>query len=152
MFWKYTANLPVNTHAGVELFWNRTLLCVFSRKFAAYFQNTFSWCSENIQQIYRWTPMLEWNFFEIALCYACSPVNLLHIFRTPFPKITSGGILLKMQSRLAAKPKIFQSLSACKNHSINLLDSWNDLCNSNTPDFIAPWSKRSPPFLSIPTE
>ena len=24
----------------------------------------------------------------------CSPVNLLQIFRTPFPKNTSGGLLL----------------------------------------------------------
>ena len=26
----------------------------------------------------------------------CSPVNLLHIFRTPFPKNTSGGLLLQV--------------------------------------------------------
>ena len=26
--------------------------------------------------------------------YGCSPVNLLHIFRTPFSKNTSGGLLL----------------------------------------------------------
>ena len=31
----------------------------------------------------------------------------------------------KIQSRLVVKPKIIQSLSACKNHSINLLDSSN---------------------------
>ena len=34
------------------------------------------------------------NFIEIALRHGCSPVNLLHIFRTPFPKNTSGGLLL----------------------------------------------------------
>ena len=58
-------------------------------------------CSENMQQIYRRTPMpkhdfnkVESNFTEIALRYECSPVNLLHIFRTPFPKNTSGGLLL----------------------------------------------------------
>ena len=34
------------------------------------------------------------NFIEITLPYGCSPVNLLHIFRTPFPKNTSGGLLL----------------------------------------------------------
>ena len=34
------------------------------------------------------------NFIEIALQPGCSPVNLLHIFRTPFPKKTSGWLLL----------------------------------------------------------
>ena len=29
-----------------------------------------------------------------TLCHGCSPVNLLHIFRTPCPKNTSGGLLL----------------------------------------------------------
>ena len=33
------------------------------------------------------------NFIEIALRHGCSPVNLLHIFRTPFPKNTSGWLL-----------------------------------------------------------
>ena len=42
------------------------------------------------------------NIIEIALSYGCFPVNLLHIFRPPFPKNTSGGgfyiskILLQM--------------------------------------------------------
>ena len=34
------------------------------------------------------------NFIEITLRHGCSPVNLLHIFRPPFPKNTSGGLLL----------------------------------------------------------
>ena len=37
---------------------------------------------------------LQSNFIEITLRRGCSPVNLLHIFRTPFPKNTSGGLLL----------------------------------------------------------
>ena len=59
-------------------------------------------CSESIQQIYRRAPMLKCNFnkvarnvIEILLRYGCSFVNLLIIFRTPFPKNTSGGLLLK---------------------------------------------------------
>ena len=31
---------------------------------------------------------------QITLRHGCSPVNLLHIFRTPFPKNTSGWLLL----------------------------------------------------------
>ena len=37
------------------------------------------------------------NFIEIALRHGCSPVNLLHIFRTPFPKNTSGWLLLLIE-------------------------------------------------------
>ena len=37
------------------------------------------------------------NFIEIALRHWCSPVNLLHIFRTPFPKNSSGWLLLSFQ-------------------------------------------------------
>ena len=31
---------------------------------------------------------------QIPVRHWCSPVNLLHIFRTPFPKNTSGWLLL----------------------------------------------------------
>ena len=39
---------------------------------------------------------LLWNFIEITLWHGCSPVNLLHIFRTSFPKNTFGWLLLKI--------------------------------------------------------
>ena len=61
-------------------------------------------CYENMQQIYKRTPMpkcvstkLQSNFIEIILRHGCSPVNLLHVFRTTFPKNTSEGLLLKFQ-------------------------------------------------------
>ena len=38
---------------------------------------------------------LQSNFIEITLRHGCSPANLLHIFRIPFPKNTSGRLLLK---------------------------------------------------------
>ena len=34
------------------------------------------------------------NFIEMTLWNGCSPLNLLHIFRTHFPKNTYGGLLL----------------------------------------------------------
>ena len=34
------------------------------------------------------------NFIEITLRHACSPVNLLRIFRTPLSENTSGWLLL----------------------------------------------------------
>ena len=51
-------------------------------------------CSEITQQIYKRTPILLCNFIENKLRYGCSRVNLLDIFRTPFYKNTSGGLLL----------------------------------------------------------
>ena len=34
------------------------------------------------------------NFIKIRLRHGCYPINLLHIFRTPFTKNTSGWLLL----------------------------------------------------------
>ena len=38
------------------------------------------------------------NFIEITLQHGYSPVNLLNIFRTPFPKNTSEQVLLKLKT------------------------------------------------------
>ena len=37
---------------------------------------------------------LQSSFIEFAVRHGCSPVNLLHILRTPFLKNTSGGLVL----------------------------------------------------------
>ena len=39
---------------------------------------------------------LQSNFIEITLRHGCFPVHLLHIFRIPFLKFTSGGLLLRL--------------------------------------------------------
>ena len=41
---------------------------------------------------------LQNNFIEITLWHGCSPMNLLHIFRTSFYKNTPGGLLLLFTS------------------------------------------------------
>ena len=57
-------------------------------------------CSKNMQQIYRGTLLskcdfnLQSNFIEITLRHGRSPVILLHIFKIPFSKSTSGWLLL----------------------------------------------------------
>ena len=38
------------------------------------------------------------NFVVFTLRHRCSPVNLVHPFRTPFPKNTFGGMLLDIIS------------------------------------------------------
>ena len=70
--------------------------------------------SENMQQINRRTPCrsvisikLFCNFIEIALRHGCFPVNLLHIFRKPFPKNTSGWLLQNLALRMVQISKSF---------------------------------------------
>ena len=41
------------------------------------------------------------NFIKITLWHGCSPVNLLHIFRTPFTKNTSERLLLCPERKCA---------------------------------------------------
>ena len=48
------------------------------------------------------------QLFKIARRHGCSPVNLLHIFRTPFPRNTSGWLLLTVATlRLSSKILLF---------------------------------------------
>ena len=48
---------------------------------------------EDQKQLYR--GVCFFNFIEITLRHGFSPVNLLHIFRTPFYKSIYGGLLRK---------------------------------------------------------
>ena len=41
---------------------------------------------------------LQSNAIEVSLWHGCSPVNLLHIFRTTFPKNISGWLLLSLSN------------------------------------------------------
>ena len=50
---------------------------------------------------------MQSNFIEIALRNGCSPVNLLYSLRTPFPKNTSGWLLL-MLSTLSAIDRLIR--------------------------------------------
>ena len=54
---------------------------------------------------------LQSNFTKTTLRHGCSPVNLLLIFRTPFPSNTSGWLLLKGRScnswNIEAEAEIF---------------------------------------------
>ena len=55
-------------------------------------------------------PKGDFNKVEITLWHGWSPVNLLHIFRTPFPNNISGWLLLKQKpSNRNRKGKWFQN-------------------------------------------
>ena len=55
--------------------------------------------------------VMQGNFIKIALRYGCSHVNLLHIFRTPFPKSTSEGLLSLCYSSPTQEKSSFLSFS-----------------------------------------
>ena len=52
-------------------------------------------CPENVQRIYRRTPMSKCDI-DITLQRGCSLVNLLHIFKTPLPKNSSGRLFARV--------------------------------------------------------
>ena len=77
-------------------------------------------CSENIQQIYRRTPMSKCDFTKVAkqLRHGSSLVNLLHIFRIPFRKNISAGLLLYIASLYS-----IEEISTSLQHS-NTAERW----------------------------
>ena len=66
--------------------------------------------SENMQLIFRRIPIsikLPCNFIEIILRHGCSSVILLHIFRTPFLKNTSGRLFLDIVKQCIPEKNLF---------------------------------------------
>ena len=88
-------------------------------------------CLENMQQIYRRTPMPKCDFNKVAkqlywieLRHGCSPVHLLHIFRTVFPKNTSEGLLLFLLKSFISLTWFFFSMNILCNFSFLVI--WSD--------------------------
>ena len=89
--------------------------------------------------------ILQNNFIEIALCHGCSPVNLLHILRTPFPRNTSGWLLLKDVKKLSLRFKFVPANISCfprrlQRNTFRLprpledvfKTSWKRICNTSS--------------------
>ena len=70
------------------------------------------------------------NFIEIALRHGCSPVNLLHIFRTPFSRNTTGCLLLNLI--LIRENLLFYYLSASSSSKYHSLMNQNPKYNEKT--------------------
>ena len=54
-----------------------------------------------------------YNFIEITFRHECSFVNLLHIFRIPFPKNTIGGLLLNLENKSVINTLKQNFISVC---------------------------------------
>ena len=79
---KFSFTLDIYRSSPLEVFLGKGVLKICS-KFTAKYP-----CRSAI------SIKLQSNFIEITLRHGCSPVNLLHIFRTPFLKNTSEGLPL----------------------------------------------------------
>ena len=90
-------------------------------------------------------PCQSKNFIEITLWHGCSAVNLLHVFRTPFPKNTSNRLLLhllvtffkpvvkfcsKLSSKVVKLP-LRTLFPFCKEYFLLFLLEWNTTVLSN---------------------
>ena len=79
---------------------------------------------------------LQGSFIEITLRHGGSPVNLLHIFRTPFRKKTSGALLLQIiyedvyESIIMKAAKIYPRIHL-KQHHLNCARHLNHLLNGS---------------------
>ena len=104
--------------------------------------------SENLQQIFRIPPMPKCDFKEVAkqLYWNHSLVwvffvNVLHIFRTPFPKNTFGGLLLcckiyAFYHETSSGAILIQTIIGKKNKSktvINNQKKWQKLKDQTNP-------------------
>ena len=67
------------------------------------------------------------NFIEIVLRHGCSPVNLQHIFRTLFPKYTSGGLLLKETIKVGKFANNWPNLSTWRFIKCNSIHIYNQI-------------------------
>ena len=93
-------SLSLKNHFIIRLSWQAMRFWKINIKMM---ETVFQRCSkkkysENIQQIYRWTPIPKCDFKKITKqLHGCSLANLLHIFRAPFHEKTYGRQLLKWQ-------------------------------------------------------
>ena len=75
---------------------------------------------------------LQSNFIEITLRRGCSTVNLLHIFRTPFPKNFSGWLLKPLITRKSRQGVSTEKKSSVIQKFINKHQGYFEtVCKSN---------------------
>ena len=76
-------------------------------------------CSKVTREQPYWSAIsikLLCNFIEIPLRHGFAPINLLYIFRIPFPRSNSGWLLLKAFSALHCLVSMFEKQKTCNNN------------------------------------
>ena len=74
------------------------------------------------------------NFIEVTAWHGCSHVNLLHIFRIPFPNNTPGGLLLSIDGSLV--DEFLAGVNASRDFPKKEVALVSDLF----PDMFIPWN------------
>ena len=89
LFVSKSCSAASNTYALIMLFFNSSFVELYRSSHPELFlvKDVLKICSKFIGGH-------PCNFIKITLWHGCSHVNLLHIFRTPFHKSTSGRLLL----------------------------------------------------------
>ena len=95
--------MKVSKQFKVFLTPNHPVRSIFRRMFL--YKNVLKKCSKFTgEHPFRSVILIKFqsSFIEITLQHGCSPVNALHIFRTPFPYNTSGRLLVSGSNSLSA--------------------------------------------------
>ena len=104
-----------------NLLHNSSIIASFTSVKAALLLNAIYW-NTNVNTLFAHKQSCNATFIEIRHRHGCSPVNLLHCFKTPFPKNNSGG---------AASGYRWRKMGCfCKSHSSNCaVNIWIHLRN-----------------------
>ena len=78
---------------------------------------------------------LQSNFIEIALRYGRFPLNLLHIFRTPFLKNTTGWLLMNNSRQLKAVYSRWKALPCLCASTLQLHCKYSCFLNKTTSSY-----------------
>ena len=70
---------------------------------------------------WKYAANMQSNFIEVTLRQGCSPVNFLHVFRTPFLKNTFVGMLLFVSCQFIGLPTEWHSSFMTLNDNNSLL-------------------------------
>ena len=52
--------------------------------------------------------LINISIISVTFRHGCSHVKMLHIFRTPFPKNTSGGLLLHLYGKITTSQEKYR--------------------------------------------
>ena len=68
----------------------------------SFLKSTIKPCAQQCYYSHHFEKLRAMKLIALVGILGCSPVNLLHTFRAPFPKSISGGLLLELMLHVAS--------------------------------------------------